>query len=158
MPRFMLYAHSNTASDNMVRCERKVHQKEDLKKVWVHQFIFWISREKVYCFIKLALTLDLRVFFPCFSTPFWLQNNWKPQNPSDNLDLASRYLFQDFVPYKIRKGYFHTSMIQAEIAWFLFEMWKRYTSICMQFIVLYKYIYMYNCFIVRETQDLKIQL
>ena len=30
MPQFMLYAHSNTASDNMVRYERKVHQKEGL--------------------------------------------------------------------------------------------------------------------------------
>ena len=32
MPRFMLYAHSNTASDNMVRCEWKVHQKLGIKE------------------------------------------------------------------------------------------------------------------------------
>ena len=30
MPQFMLYANSNTASDNMVRYEHKVHQKEGL--------------------------------------------------------------------------------------------------------------------------------
>ena len=28
MQRFMFYAHRNTASDNRVRCERKVQQKE----------------------------------------------------------------------------------------------------------------------------------
>ena len=31
MTRFMLYAQSNTVSDNMVRYERKVHQKETIK-------------------------------------------------------------------------------------------------------------------------------
>ena len=27
MSQFILYAHRNTASDNMVRCERKVYQR-----------------------------------------------------------------------------------------------------------------------------------
>ena len=39
MPRFVFYAHSNTASDNMVRCERKVHQIEGFKKVGFPRFI-----------------------------------------------------------------------------------------------------------------------
>ena len=32
MRRFMFYAHSNTASDNMVRCELKATQKGGLKE------------------------------------------------------------------------------------------------------------------------------
>ena len=63
MQRFMLYAHRNTASDNRVRCERKVQQKEGSKNAGFPQFILGISRQKVYYRIELELTLNLRVFF-----------------------------------------------------------------------------------------------
>ena len=65
MSQFMLYAHRNTASDNMVRCERKVHKREGSKNTRFPRFILWISRQKVYCLIELELTLNLRVFFFC---------------------------------------------------------------------------------------------
>ena len=39
MQRFMLYAYRNTASDNRVRCERKVQQKEGSKNAGFPQFI-----------------------------------------------------------------------------------------------------------------------
>ena len=55
----MLYAHSNNTSNNMVRYEGKVHQKEGLQKVGFPPFILRISRQKVYCLIELELTLDL---------------------------------------------------------------------------------------------------
>ena len=40
MPQFMLFAHSNTASDNIERCDLKVHQTEGSKKAEFPQFIF----------------------------------------------------------------------------------------------------------------------
>ena len=42
MPRFMLYAHSNTASD-MMRCEPKVHQKEVSKRAGIPWFMLRVS-------------------------------------------------------------------------------------------------------------------
>ena len=66
MQRFMLYAHRNTVSDNRVRCERKVQQKEGSKNAGFPQSILGISRQKVYYLIDLELTLNLRVFFSVF--------------------------------------------------------------------------------------------
>ena len=91
MSQFMLYAHRNTASDNMVRWERKINKREESKNTGYPRFILWISRQKVYCLIELELTLNLRVFFLWFSL-FWLQNNRKPGIPSDNLVHAGRTL------------------------------------------------------------------
>ena len=84
----MLYAHRNTASDNRVRCERNVQQKEGSKNAGFPKFILWISRQKVYCLIELELTLNLQVTFLCF-LGFGYKITDKPRIPSDNFDPAS---------------------------------------------------------------------
>ena len=77
VPRFMLYGHRNTASNNMVRCEWKVHQQEGSKSAG---FVLWIFETKSILYLKeLELTLDLQVFLLCFSC-IWLQNNLKTAN------------------------------------------------------------------------------
>ena len=42
----LIHFCSNTASDNMVRCERNVHQMKGSKTARFPQFILWISRQK----------------------------------------------------------------------------------------------------------------
>ena len=80
MPRFMLYAHRNTAPK--IWCNVK-------EKAGFPSFVLWIPRQKVYYLIELELTLDLRVFLLCFSW-IWLHNDFKkPRIPSDSLDPDS---------------------------------------------------------------------
>ena len=74
MSQFMLYAHRNTASDNMVRCEWKVHKRKGSKNTGFPRFILWIWRQKVYCLIELDLTLNLRVFFSVRCIPLSLRS------------------------------------------------------------------------------------
>ena len=92
MQRVMLYAHRNTASDNRVRCERKVQQKEGSKNAGFPQFILRISRQKVYCLKELELTLNFGYFF-CVFLGFGYKITEKPRIPSDNLVPASRLSF-----------------------------------------------------------------
>ena len=58
----MLYAPNNTASDNMVRCERKVHKQKEkthrISSIYILNFEMYTVRH--------SLTLNLRIFFLFF--------------------------------------------------------------------------------------------
>ena len=70
-----LCSYSNTASNYMVWCDRKVHQKEGSKNARFPQLILWISRQKVYCLIKLELYL-------VFSSICFCVLQWKLSKPA----------------------------------------------------------------------------
>ena len=48
MPQFMLFAHSNTASNNMGRCEWKEDQMKGSNKVGFPNYIYFQFQDKKY--------------------------------------------------------------------------------------------------------------